>query len=175
MRFSDSNEFRAFIQSELDTNPDPDPTVVADKILADLSDEEAAAALRFTLRPYVASYATNHDRGIRRGQGVSGTAADTPASQVGRSRLRRAGVAWKEQVLATRLKTDRGRVFFRDCTADDLMAAAAIRYHHADANRVQGERLEALASAMRAGKWKTAAAVPERVLRETLTDEGVAA
>lgn len=172
-RFTDPKGFQDFVDAALADSAEPDPTVVAQKILDNLKPNERMVALSVTLRRYVQDRSRNGARAARDPEPLR--PVEPRSKTVARSIATKVRVDWKANLLRQRLFNGSEHRFMAECTADDLFSAAKVRMNLAASNRVEGERLAALAKTMKSKRYRTVADVPESVLRETFVPQAGAA
>lgn len=137
----------------LDDFPVADPTLAAEKLIETFTDEQCRVALAVCLPGYMRNFTNHTARAARKPKKERLTTPD---------RVR----AWYAQALATRMFNGSEWKFLRDCTADDLQAAAAERYKTATQSQAEADRLVKLADLMEELEAETVEQVPENALKE---------
>lgn len=147
---------------------DADPGVLADKVFTRITEGQYADALRTVLRSYVRRVMTE-DRGFR----PSVPTVTAPDKQP----YRKSGyvAAMQESGLRARLMerthgANGWLLLLRDCTVDDLLAAAAERRELAASNGAAATRYEALAAALTESGKTVLGDLADDVLEEILPD-----
>lgn len=143
-----ASQFRIYAQSIIDGLSEADPSVAAEKILTELNDAECRVALTLTLTDWLRTRSRTLGNKLRH----SGPAK--PQQPSARRAIQR---DWWQDVLSTTLSVGTGYKFLRDCTNDDLFAAAEIRYDIAAANGVEANKWKATAELMQERKYATVA------------------
>jgi len=149
-----------------------DPGVLADKVFGLIEPSQYATALRTMLRSYVRKVMTE-DRAFRIPAPPAGTVPQQPkgkqpAPRSGYMEAMRAG-AWRSR-LAERTHGADGWLLLRDCTRDDLEAAASERRGLAVANAKAATTYDTLASLLTAHAVAVVGSLPESALAEALAD-----
>ena len=172
MSIKTAAEFRALARSIIESSASPEPSVVADKLLGELSATECRIALAVTLtdwvRVYSATLARAH-RSIDPDRTEPAERDPLTGKPVGHARMRRIRATdWHAAALSERLLSPSGWKFLRDCTWQDLTEVAEARRVAAAKCEATAEKWQALADLMKRKKYATAAEVPVDALREIL-------
>lgn len=159
-------DLRALIRDIADGAPEPEPSVVTDKVLGQLSAVERRVALAACLPGYVSDL-------LRRDAALARHRPPVTVEQGGQRFASRRVAAVRADVLRTRFYTGVAWKWLGECTADDLDGAAGQRDEAAAALRAEADRWRALAAFMRGQRLATVAAVPSVDLERFL--DGAAA
>lgn len=150
---SEASDFRALVRTHLLDSAEADPSVIAGKVLEQLTDAECRIALAATLDAYIHGVSSSSDRAVRRAPLIKGP-----------SRPQRVA-GWYAMTLSTRMLAGDTWKFLRDCTASDLHEAAALRYRTAAAVTAEADRWVRLADVMENASASTVADLDETALR----------
>lgn len=157
---SSEQNLRVLVHEVLETSTMPDPGDVAEEVFRRVPPEEHGEALRQTLRLFVRQVI---------GELRVGNPSTRPAANSGRSaKVRAIRDAWQRR-LADRVHVgDSEWKFLRDCTRDDLLAAAAERRKLAERNAAWARTYDGWARLLTEHGVATFGELPAEVLLDTL-------
>lgn len=161
MTIRDGDEFRALAREIIDASGDPDPSVVAEKLLGQLSAADCKIALCVTLTDWLRTFRAQHDRAVMARGVVTGSRS------VGPSKVRHVR-DWVAAVLAQSKFTGDEWKRLGECDESDLRGMATVRRDQAARNAAEADRWESLADAMAEHRWATVAKVPPAELERLL-------
>ena len=148
---------REFVLAVAEELNEPDPHVVAGKVLDRLTAEQRAHALEKTLPDYVRLVIGHRRHGVM---------DPVPGPQYSRAKAARED--WRTRVLSNSQFVGSGWKFLGDCTISDVRELARMRFALADETRRQGDIYEQLGAALAQHKREMVRDLPEPVLRAIL-------
>lgn len=147
---------RQMVLDALEASQLADPSLVAQDLVSGLADDELREVLEHVMPAYVTKLATQ-----QRSHHISDAAEHGPNN---------ASPRWQQvSIFMDRVFTPDGWKMLRDCTRDDLVAAADDRYARAAQLRQSGDRLMALADYLDQKKVGKVGDLPENEVIQVLS------
>ncbi len=138
-----------------------DPHTIAEKLIADMNEEQLRLALEVALPTFVREVLSQ----VRRD-----TTTPTRVRAAGQSTRVGAIRDWHQRLLDSVTEVNGSYKHLGECTRDDVLAIAGSRRKLAELNRRAAQKYEALATLMNDHDATTVADLPAELLRQTLED-----